>query len=137
MEIGFRFWIEKDGKPVMGKGGYEILKAVDKFQSLSKASKELGMSYRFMWDYLRRMEKTLGEKVVESERGGVEGGRTKLTPLGKNLVETYESFERILNSVLSGVKGVVESVEGDKIVVRVESNIFSAGDVVVLSKVMR
>jgi molybdate transport system regulatory protein len=137
MEIGFRFWIEKDGKPVMGKGGYEILKAVDKFQSLSKASKELGMSYRFMWDYLRRMEKTLGEKVVESERGGVEGGRTKLTPLGKKLVETYESFEKILNSVLSGVKGVVESVEGDKIVVRVESNIFSAGDVVVLSKVMR
>ncbi len=137
MEIGFRFWIEKDGKPVMGKGGYEILKAVDKFQSLSKASRELGMSYRFMWDYLRRMERTLGEKVVESERGGVEGGRTKLTPLGKKLIETYESFEKILNSVLSGVKGIVEGVESDRIVVKVESNIFSVGDIVVLSKVMR
>ncbi len=136
MEVGFRFWLEKDGKPVMGKGGYEILKAVDKFKSLSKASRELRMSYRFVWDYIRRMERILGEKVVESERGGAEGGKTELTTLGKELLKIYESFEKIFSSVLNCVEGMVERVENDRIIVRVEGNVFRAGDRVRVLKVM-
>jgi len=45
MEICLRFWVEVNGKSVIGRGGYEILKAIDKFESISKASKALGMSY--------------------------------------------------------------------------------------------
>ncbi len=135
MEVRFRFWIEHEGKAVMGRGGYEILKGIDEFKSISKTSKKLGMSYRFIWDYIRRMEGILGEKVVESERGGSEGGRTVLTPLGKALIETYERFERILNSALKGYRGVVEGVEGDRIVVRLKGGEFEEGNDVVVFKV--
>ena len=134
MEIGLRFWIEFDGKPVMGRGGYDILKNIEKFQSISKASKALGMSYRFMWDYIKRMENVLGEKVVESERGGVEGGRTTLTPLGRGLLDIYENFENTLKSALNGVRGVVKEVGDGKVVVTVDNNEFNVGDEVVIFK---
>ena len=137
MEVRLRFWIEKDGKHVMGKGGYEILKAVDKFKSISRASRELNMSYRFVWNYIRRMEKNLGGRVVESERGGVEGGRTILTDLGRELLKVYEYFDGLFSSVLNCVFGVVEGVEGDEVVVRVECNRFKVGDRVFVSKVVR
>ena len=48
MELRWRLWFEKDGMHVMGKGGAKILKAIEKHGSISKACKELGMSYRFV-----------------------------------------------------------------------------------------
>ncbi len=98
MRIRFKVWIEKDSKFLLGKGGYEILKAIDRFGSVSEASKSLGMSYKFVWSYIRRIESVLGEKVVEMKRG--KGGGAYLTPLGKSLVETYEVVEDMINSAL-------------------------------------
>ncbi len=68
MELRWRLWFEKDGMHVMGKGGAKILKAIEKHGSISKACKELGMSYRFVWNYLKRMEEALGDAVVEKKR---------------------------------------------------------------------
>ncbi len=122
MEVKWRIWIEKDGKPVLGKGGAKILRAIEEKGSISKACEELGMSYRFVWNYLRRMEEALGDAVVEKERGGIERGGTKLTPLGKELLRTYEKFERIFESALNGVRGKVKKVEGNHVVVELLEN---------------
>ncbi len=134
MEVCLRFWIEMNGKSVMGRGGYEILKAIDEFKSISKASKALGMSYRFVWNYIKRIESVLGEKVVESERGGVEGGKTELTSTGRKLLKLYDDFERTLKSALNGVRGRVERVEGGRIVVSIERCVFNVGDEVSIFK---
>jgi len=117
MELRWRLWFEKDGMHVMGKGGAKILKAIEKHGSISKACRELGMSYRFVWNYLRRMEEVLGKAVVKKERGGIERGGTKLTPLGKELLKTYERMEELIKSALNGVRGVVKEVNGNKIVI--------------------
>ena len=131
MNICLRFWIEKDGKHLMGKGGYEILKAIKEHGSISKASKELGMSYRFVWNYIRRIENVLGGKVVISKKGGVEGGETHLTDLGLRLIEMFERYERLFESVLDGVKGVVEAVNDSEVTVRVDGK-FKKGDKVLI-----
>lgn len=94
----WRFWFEKDGKPVMGKGGAEILKAIDQHGSISQAAKSLDMSYRFVWNYIEKMENRAG-KVVERERGGRSGGKTALTPLGKSLLEQYFKVEKELEDI--------------------------------------
>jgi molybdate transport system regulatory protein len=106
MEVKVRFWFEKDCKPIMGKGGYEILKAIDRFGSISKTAEALGMSYKFVWRYLKRIEENLGTPVVEMVRGGRSRGGTKLTQAGKELLRQYEIIESLINMALMGVGGI-------------------------------
>lgn len=98
MELKWRFWFEKDGKPIMGKGGAEILNAIEQHGSISHAAKSLDMSYRFVWNYVEKMENRVG-KVVDRERGGKSGGKSTLTPLGKSLLEQYYRMEKQLESI--------------------------------------
>ena len=87
---------------MIGKGGAEILQQIKKERSISKAAEKLGMSYRYVWNYLQKIEKALGEPVVETYRGGKSGGGgAELTKLGKSLLEQYRRVEGYLGEVLS------------------------------------
>ncbi|MEM3627923.1 MAG: LysR family transcriptional regulator [Candidatus Bathyarchaeia archaeon] len=98
----YKIWIEYEGKPVLGKGGAQILEQVEKEQSISRAAKKLGMSYRYVWSYLKKIEKVLGEPVIETYRGGKSGGGgAKLTKQGKKLLEDYKLAEDYLAEVLA------------------------------------
>jgi molybdate transport system regulatory protein len=126
MELKWRFWFEEEGNHVMGKGGAEILKAIKEYGSISSAAKSLGMSYRFVWKYLKRMEETLGSAAVEKERGGKLGGGTKLTLLGESLLRQYTEVERYLKDASERiknlkrleieVKGIVSRIDVDGLV---------------------
>ena len=97
-----KIWIEHEGKPVIGKGGAEILKQIKNEKSISKAAEKLSMSYRYVWNYLRKIEKVLGEPVVETYRGGKSGGGgARLTNLGRILLDEYRRVEGYLGEVLS------------------------------------
>lgn len=100
-----KVWIEYNGKPVLGKGGAEILKAIAKEQSISKAAEKLSMSYRYVWNYLQKIEKTIDEPVVETYKGGKSGGGgAKLTETAKNLLAEYTHLENCLSAFLSETK---------------------------------
>jgi len=100
-----KIWIEHDGKPLLGKGGAEILEQIGKEESISKAAKNLNMSYRYVWSYLQKIEKTLGEPIVETFRGGKSGGGgARLTRLGQSLLNEYKFLERYLGEFLSQEK---------------------------------
>jgi molybdate transport system regulatory protein len=104
-KLSFKIWLEYDGKPLIGKGGAEILEEIEKNRSISKASKKLGMSYRYVWSYLKKIERTIGEPVIETFRGGkAGGGGAKLTMLGKSLLREYKHIDGYLNDVLSKMK---------------------------------
>ena len=100
MEIKWRIWIEKDGKHVIGKGGAEILRAIKEEGSIAAASKRLGMSYKYVWNYLKKIEGSVG-KVVEKVRGGREGGKTVLTTIGEEILSTYDYYESMAESIFS------------------------------------
>jgi molybdate transport system regulatory protein len=89
-----KVWIEYEGKPILGKGGAKILQAIKEEKSISKAAKKTGMSYRYVWNYLAKIEKTLKEPVVQTYRGGkAGGGGAKLTELGGSLLKDYKRVE--------------------------------------------
>ena len=97
-----KIWIEYKGKPLIGKGGAQILEQIEKENSISKTAEKLGMSYRYVWSYLQKIEKTIGEPIIETYRGGKSGGGgAKLTKLGKSLLDEYERVEGYLGEVLS------------------------------------
>ncbi len=112
-----KVWIECDGKPVLGKGGAEILADINAEKSLTKAAKKAGMSYRYVWNYVQKIEKTLGEPIVETYKGGkTGGGGARLTKLGENLLAEYKQLEGYLNGVLAEAKG--SEVKGLKLSAR-------------------
>ena len=85
-----------DGRPLLGEGRAELLELVDETGSLSEAAKGMGMSYRYAWGMVRRASEAAGGPVVESTRGGSSGGRSTLTPLGKELLDTFRRVEDAL-----------------------------------------
>ncbi|HDN05653.1 MAG TPA: LysR family transcriptional regulator, partial [Candidatus Bathyarchaeota archaeon] len=49
------------------------------------------MSYRYVWNYLKKIEDALGEPVVETFKGGKSGGGgARLTRLGESLLGEYK-----------------------------------------------
>ena len=59
-EFSYKIWIEDDGKGIMGRVGVDILARIDKEKSISTAAKELGMSYTYVWNYLKKVERVVG-----------------------------------------------------------------------------
>jgi molybdate transport system regulatory protein len=97
-----KIWLEADGKPFLGKGGAQILEAIRNEKSVSKAAKKLGMSYRYVWNYVDRMNTVLGEPAVKAYRGGKQGGGgANLTSLGEQLLQEYRRIEKHINEALS------------------------------------
>ncbi len=97
-----KVWIEYKGTPVLGKGGAEILKAIVTEQSISKGAEKLGMSYRYVWNYLQKIQKAIEAPVVVTFKGGkAGGGGAKLTELGHSLIEEYQRVEGRMSKVLA------------------------------------
>ena len=102
-----KIWIEHQGKPILGKGGAEILREIDEQQSLSKAAEKLGMSYRYVWNYVQKIHRALGETVVETYKGGkTGGGGAKLTDVGRALLDEYVRLEGCLGEFLACTNNV-------------------------------
>jgi molybdate transport system regulatory protein len=135
-----KVWIEYKGMPVLGKGGAEILAAIAKEQSISKASKKLSMSYRYVWNYLQKIQKVVEAPIVETYKGGkAGGGGAKLTALGESLIEEYQHVAGFMGEVLADqdywevlrlkisarnqLKGKVVSVEKDGVTAKVKVEI--------------
>jgi molybdate transport system regulatory protein len=136
-----KVWLELEGRPIIGKGGAEILEAVETEKSISEAARKVGMSYRYVWNYLSRMSRALGEPVIETFKGGKNGGGAKLTEYGEALLKEYKRVENYIGEILSEeeyweavglkisarnrLKGVVKSVEKGDIVAKVTMEITS------------
>jgi molybdate transport system regulatory protein len=100
-----KFWIEFKGKRVLGKGGAAILEQIKREGSISKAAKKLGMSYRYVWNYLNEIKRIVGEPIVETFKGGKSGGGgANLTDLGECLLSEYNRISKSLEDFISNKK---------------------------------
>jgi molybdate transport system regulatory protein len=92
-KLNFKIWLSSpNGKGIMGDGKWQILKAIEKHGSLMAATKALGLTYRRTWGDLKAIEEEFGFPLLEKSRGGADGGKTELTPEGKNLVNAFDAF---------------------------------------------
>jgi len=144
-----KVWLEYEGTPLLGKGGADILEAVKKERSISKAAKKVGMSYRYVWNYLAKVNRALGEPIVETFKGGkAGGGGAKLTRLGETLLKEYKRVEDYVGEVLGDteyweaaglkisarnrLKGVVKNVEKGDIIAKVKMEISAPATITAL-----
>jgi len=97
-DLKLKIWLERDGKFIVSDGRAKLLRKIKDTGSLSKAAKEMGMSYRHAWGIIHRVSQSAGGKVAESTRGGKEGGVTRLTAFGEEILREYENKAASLQS---------------------------------------
>lgn len=101
MEIKSKLWIDIDSEPVFGRGRKFLLEAIDKYGSISQAAKEINISYRKAWSYIKAMEERIGMRLVERHAGGKHGGGAALTNEAKRFLKKYEALD-------DGIKEIVD-----------------------------
>jgi len=94
--IRYDIIVEVDGKEVLDSLASRLLLEVKNKGSLLKASQSLGIPYSKAWDVLNRAERILGEKLIETWKGGGNRGGAKLTPTAEELLNAYLAGEKKL-----------------------------------------
>lgn len=65
----------------------EFLRAIDRTGSMSGACRELGVTYRTAWMWVRAVNRAWGSPLLLRVHGGAGGGGTTLTPEGRAALE--------------------------------------------------
>lgn len=91
--------LDFSGTCSIGPGKIGLLEGIDRTGSLSAAARALGMSYRRAWLLLHATNEGFEEAVVELSVGGKDGGGTRLTAFGKQLIADYRGFEAAVDAL--------------------------------------
>jgi molybdate transport system regulatory protein len=94
-QLKTRIWVENgSGEMVFGLGRLRMLEAIGRTGSISAAAKDLGMSYKAVWERLRVTEERLGRRLVLRQKGGAKGGSSELSDYAKQLMEGFRELHR-------------------------------------------
>ncbi|HIH00691.1 TPA: NUDIX domain-containing protein [Thermoplasmata archaeon] len=116
-DVKLKIWLVEDGRFIVSDGRASLLRKIKEHGSMSKAAREMGMSYRHAWDVLQRISRNAGGDIVSSTRGGKEGGVTRLTELGETVLREFDNKVDSLKSQLEN-SWRKPSVTADGIVVK-------------------
>ena len=85
----------------LGRGKMELLEHIRSTGSISAAGRAMDMSYRRAWLLVDEMNRLFKQPVVESQRGGKQGGGAVVTPFGEALIAHYQAMEDKARAALS------------------------------------
>ena len=84
---------------VFGPGVATLLEHIKIEGSIYKASKSMNIAYSKAWKIIKNFEKEVGIKLIETKRGGIDGGGSSLSREGENFLKKYRIFEQKLNII--------------------------------------
>ena len=93
-----RVWVMFGDTVKVGAGRAALLEAIEQLGSIKAAAEQFGMSYRYVWGYLRELETAAGVPFIERHRGGGATRGARLTPEGKRVLAQYWEFNRRLEA---------------------------------------
>lgn len=83
-----------DSVVAMGPGKADLLDAIVAHGSISGAARAMHMSYRRAWLLVDTMNACFRLPLVTAEKGGVDGGGTTLTPMGRRVLKSYRALSK-------------------------------------------
>ncbi len=88
-----------------------LLEAIQSAGSISGAAKQMGVSYKTAWDRVDSMNNLAAKPLVERSAGGSQGGGTRLTSFGQQLVQGFRAMESEHKAYLQRLGNKVNSLE--------------------------
>ena len=101
LQVRSKIWLEIDGEPVFGQGREDLLRLIQKGNSINAAAKAMGIPYRKAWTYIDAMERRLGFPLVNRKKGGTGGGASTLTPQAAALLEKFNLLQQGFNDMVN------------------------------------
>jgi molybdate transport system regulatory protein len=99
----------------LGPGKIDLLEAIARRGSLTRAAASLGMSYRYAWLLVDDLKASFTEPVTAATVGGKRGGGVELTPFGRELVKRYRSaYARIESTARREFAPLMKRVRASK-----------------------
>lgn len=108
MQISSNLTLELLNQPFLLEKRIDLLFAIEKCGSISKAAKEVPISYKKAWEAVDCMNNLSSRPVVHTETGGKGGGGTTLTEYGKNLLKTYLTLKKEQKKFLENLKNMTD-----------------------------
>ena len=94
MNISSNLTLELLNQPFLLEKRIELLFAIGRTGSISKAAKEVPMSYKTAWEAVDSMNNLSHKAVLTKATGGTGGGGTVLTEYGENLLQSYTQLQK-------------------------------------------
>lgn len=85
----------------LGRGKMQLLELIKETGSISAAGRAMDMSYRRAWLLVDAMNHLFTLPVVESQRGGKQGGGAAVTAFGEDLLKRFRHMEQTLGNALA------------------------------------
>ena len=87
----FRLQFDQDNR--IGRGKIQLLSHIRETGSISAGGRAMDMSYRRAWLLVDEMNRLFKTPVVESQRGGKQGGGAQITPFGEEVLTRFRAME--------------------------------------------
>jgi molybdate transport system regulatory protein len=81
--------LRRADKTFLGGDRIGLLEAIDRFGSITRAAREVGISYKTAWDAVDAMNNAAERPLVDRAAGGPGGGGTVLTNEGRETIRLY------------------------------------------------
>jgi molybdate transport system regulatory protein len=78
---------------MIGPGKADLLEGIEATGSIAAAGRRMGMSYKRAWMLVEAMNAMFAAPVVDSTRGGAQGGGARLTETGREVLAAYRALE--------------------------------------------
>ena len=88
-----RLWIEGPADRFLGIGRLELLERIQASGSISRAAREMQMSYKKAWDLVASMNAQARRPLVSTQAGGPHGGGAALTPAGEQALAEFQAMQ--------------------------------------------
>lgn len=92
-QVRWRMRIMHSEVIAIGPGKIELLEAIRDHGSITAAAKSMNMSYRRAWLLLNEINVSLARPATISSHGGANGGASRLTEVGEQIVTLYRQIE--------------------------------------------
>ncbi len=90
LRLSIRIDLPNGGR--FGPGKAALLDAIERLGSLNRAAPDLGMSYPRARKLIEELNKDFAAPLVLAVQGGADGGGSRLTPLGQELLRAYREL---------------------------------------------
>ncbi|MEQ8220832.1 MAG: LysR family transcriptional regulator [Candidatus Eremiobacterota bacterium] len=78
----------------MGIGLVWLLRKIKETGSISQAAKDMDMSYAKAHRIIKRLEKNIGAKILDTKTGGIDRGGALLTHFAEDFIDKYDKYQK-------------------------------------------